>query len=168
LSVSHLGSTYPRPSEHTSSLTISSYEFMHRTELCFRSLHERIIRLEERQAWQKPSDEQLERVLRKILAERFTDGERQPVQNPNVTKEEDYFVEDRRKRAVLSPIVIDPASLFVEPDAVPSKAYTDTFNMLDNHLAGFPNINMKKTIAEDTRDQKRSYGFKEPKSLDAM
>jgi hypothetical protein len=56
----------------------------------------------------------------------------------------------------------------VEPDAVPSKAYTDTFNMLDNHLAGFPNINMKKTIAEDTRDQKRSYGFKEPKSLDAM
>jgi hypothetical protein len=124
--------------------------------------------LEERQAWQKPSDEQLERVLRKILAERFADGERQPVQSPNVTKEEDQFVEDRRKSAVLSPVAIDASSLFVEPDAVPSKAYTDTFNMLENHLVGYPNIDMKRTVVEDTRDQKRSYGFMESRSLDAV
>jgi hypothetical protein len=167
-SVSHLGSTSQRSSQLLLLLTISSYEFMHRTELCFRSLHERIIRLEDRQAWQKPSDEQLERVLRKILAERFADGERQPVQDVTITKEEEYFVEDRRRCAVLSPIAIDPSSLFVEPDAVPSKAYSETFNMLENHMAGYPNINMKNTVVEDSRDQKRSYGFMESRSLDAV
>lgn len=45
---------------------------MHRTELCFRALHHRITRLEERELLQGPTDEQVERVLRKILAEKCT------------------------------------------------------------------------------------------------
>jgi hypothetical protein len=52
---------------------VPSHEFMHRTELCFRALHDRITWLEERVVWQgAPSDEQVERVLRKILAEKCT------------------------------------------------------------------------------------------------
>jgi hypothetical protein len=40
--------------------------------LCFRALNDRIIWLEKREAGQAPSDEQVERVLRKILAEKCT------------------------------------------------------------------------------------------------
>lgn len=48
-----------------------SHEFMHRTEACFRALHERVVRLEqERELYMRPTDDQVERVLRKILAEK--------------------------------------------------------------------------------------------------
>lgn len=42
-----------------------SQDFMHRTELCFRALHQRIIRLEDR-AYQGPSDEQVRMLLYKL------------------------------------------------------------------------------------------------------
>jgi hypothetical protein len=141
---------------------------MHRTELCFRALHERIIWLEERQAWQGPSDEQVERVLRKILAERFADGNVQQVQSPNIMKEEDYFVEDRRNLGILRPVAIDPASLFVEPDAVPSKAYVETFNMLERHLADFPDVDLRRTPPHEARDVKMNYDIKQSKSSDGV
>jgi hypothetical protein len=127
---------------------------MHRTELCFRALHERITWLEERQALHGPSDEQVERVLRKILAEKFVEGHTQHVHNPNVMKEGDFFVEDRRNLAILSPVAMDPASLFVDPEAVPSKAYVETFNMLERHLSDFPDVDLRKTTPPHPRDVK--------------
>ena len=136
---------------------------MHRTELCFRALHERISWLEDRQAWQGPSDEQVERVLRKILAERFSDGNIQQVQNPNVMKEEDYFVEDRRNHSIPRPVAMDPASLTVHPEAVPSKAYADTFRMLEMQLDDFPKVDLNKSTHQESRDVKRNYDIKQPK-----
>jgi hypothetical protein len=138
-------------------LTEQSFEFMHRTELGFQALHDRIAWLEERQACHAPSDEQVERVLRKILAEKFAGEHKQPVQDPNVMKEKAYFVEDRKKLASLRPIVIDPTSLFVEPDAVPSKAYAETFKMLERRLEDFPNVDRKPT-PPDTVDLEASHG----------
>jgi hypothetical protein len=139
---------------------------MHRTELSFRALHERLVWLEDRQVGHGPSDEQVERVLRKILAERFSGEDQHPVQDPNITKEEVYFVENRKRLAILSPVVIDPASLFVEPDAVPSKAYADTFEMLERHLTDFPNIN-RKTTSQGTVDHGTSYDARESRGSDS-
>lgn len=116
---------------------------MDRTELCFRALHERVMRLEDQQAHQGPSDEQVERVLRKILAERFSECGSLSVQNPHVLKEEDDFVLDRRNRTIPQPVRFDPESLLVDPEAVPSKAYTDTFKLLNRRLADFPDLDSK-------------------------
>jgi hypothetical protein len=121
---------------------------MHRTELCFRALHERLVRLEDR-TWQGPSDEQVERVLRKILAERFSAGiaqQDQEDQDPSIMKEEERFVEDRRVLANLKSVHIDPAMLFVHPDTVPSKAYAETMKVLDTRLADFPNIDHNTAV----------------------
>lgn len=135
-------------------LTYHSTEFMHRTELCFRAQHERIVYLEDRQAWQGPTDEQVERVLRKILAERFSDAGMQRVENPSAMKESDYFVENQKHLAMVRPIAIDPASLIVEPDAVPSKAYAETFEMLESRLARFPHIESNEPTQADINDIK--------------
>ena len=136
-------------------LTYSSYEFMHKTEECFRSLHERILYLEH-QAWRGPSDEQVERVLRKIIAERFADVGLSPETQipiprtnvPPVFKESDSFLQSTRNLAISKPIAIDPASLIVEPDSVPSRAYAETFQMLETRLAGYPQIALDEP-AED-------------------
>lgn len=94
--------------------------------------------LEERQAWQGPTDEQLERVLRKILAERFANEGPQRTDSMNLVKGGDFFVEDARKRSSIKPITIDAASLFVEPESVPSRAYAETFQMLEGRLTDYP------------------------------
>lgn len=141
-------------------LTDHSTEFMHRTEIGFRALHERLMYLEDRQAWQGPSDEQVERVLRKILAEKFSDAGVQHVENPNAMKESDYFVENQKHLAIVRPVVIDPASLLVEPDAVPSKAYAETFHMLENRLARFPHMESNQPTEEDTKDIKMTVDVK--------
>jgi hypothetical protein len=116
---------------------------MNRTEQCFRKMHERILQLEDRQDWQGPSDEQVERVLRKILTERFSGGTMQPVHHPNIMKEADYFVEDPRKHPAPLPVPIDPTFLFVDPESVPSRAYADTIKLLDRRIADFPSIDHK-------------------------
>jgi hypothetical protein len=124
-------------------LICCSYEFMHKTEECFRSLHERILHLEQ-QAWRGPSDEQVERVLRKIIAERFADVRLPPeTQIPHTGatpafKQSDSFLESARNLSISRPVAIDPASLLVEPDSVPSRAYAETFRMLETRLAGYP------------------------------
>ncbi|CAO2657402.1 Nn.00g035280.m01.CDS01 [Neocucurbitaria sp. VM-36] len=136
-------------------------EFMHRTELSFRALHERITFLEDRQAWQGPSDEQVDRVLRKILAEKFSDAGMQRVQNPNTMKDGDYFVENPKDLAIPRPIAIDPASLLVEPEAVPSKTYADTLDMLESRLSRFePN----QSAHEDVKDVKMNIDVKKSRS----
>ncbi|KAJ4374111.1 hypothetical protein N0V83_002850 [Neocucurbitaria cava] len=142
---------------------MSCTEFMHRTELSFRALHERIMFLENRQAWEGPSDEQVERVLRKILAEKFSDAGMQQVQNPNIMKDGDYFVENLKTLASPRPISIDPASLLVEPEAVPSKAYAETLDMLESRLSRFePN----QSTNQDVKPLKMNIDVKKPRSPD--
>lgn len=123
----------------SSKLTISSFEFLQRSEDAFRALHQRISYLEERHAY-GPSDEQVERILRKILAERFTDEEQRRTDSVTFRKGDDFFVEDARSRSTIRPINIDAASLFVEPESVPSKAYAETFRMLEGHLSEYPHM----------------------------
>ncbi|KAF2632577.1 hypothetical protein BU25DRAFT_77785 [Macroventuria anomochaeta] len=126
------------------------YEFLQRTEGAFQALHQRVSRLEERQAWREPSDEQVERVLRKILAERFAnDG---PHQTDSMIKSNDFFVEDAKSRSTIGPIHIDAASLFVEPESVPSKAYAETFQMLEGRLTEYPCIHQEESAEKDAVD----------------
>ncbi|KAF2819966.1 hypothetical protein CC86DRAFT_123403 [Ophiobolus disseminans] len=145
------------------------HEFMHRTELCFRALNDRIIWLEERQEWKGPSDEQVERVLRKILAEKFShDGTQEAPHNHNVMKEEDYFVEDRRDLGVPRPVAMDAASLVVDPEAVPSKAYAETFRMLEMQLDKFPNVDLRKASRQEAGDVKTHYEPNRPRGSDSV
>lgn len=140
-------------------------EFMHRTEQSFRAIHERVMFLEQRQAWKGPSDEQVERILRKILAERFADAGVQRVENPNVMKDSDYFVENPKEDAIIpKAIAIDVASLQVDAKAVPSKAYGQTLQMLESRLPGFPNVDLGKSGYDDpVQDPKDpSNEFKRP------
>ncbi|KAF1841776.1 uncharacterized protein K460DRAFT_293559 [Cucurbitaria berberidis CBS 394.84] len=143
-------------------------EFMHRTELCFRALHERILYLEDRQAWQGPTDEQVERVLRKILAEKFSDAGMQQAENPNTMKDSDYFVENPKDLAIVRPIAIDPASLLVEPESMPSKAYAETFQMLESHLARFPHIQSSQSAQDNVKGIKMNIDVKIPKCPNAV
>jgi hypothetical protein len=119
-------------------------------------MHERISQLENRQDWQGPSDEQLERVLRKILAERFSDGTMQPAQHPNIIKETEYFVENLRRQPAPLPVLMDPTSLLTDPESVPSRAYADTIKLLDNRIAQFPNFDQRNHAHDDSRHFKRS------------
>lgn len=57
-----------------------------------------------------------------------------------LTKGTNFFVEDARERSTIQPITIDAASLFVEPESVPSKAYAETFRMLEGHLTEYPQL----------------------------
>jgi hypothetical protein len=141
---------------------------MLRIEMSFRALHERVMRLEDQQARQEPSDEQVERVLRKILAERFSGNGSLSVQNPHVMKEEDYFVLDRRNRSIPTPVLFDPRSLLVDPEAVPSKAYADTFKLLNRRLAEFPDLASKGTNDSEPRDMKLNYGVRRPRRTDGV
>ncbi len=133
-------------------LTCYSTEFMRRTEACFRSFHQRLLQLEERQTWAGPSDEQVERVLRKILAEKFASPGIQTSSTP--VSDDEYFVANPKELAFPKPVAIDPATLFVEPDSVPSKAYAETFRMLNHGLAGYPHIEMNQYQPDDAKDIK--------------
>ncbi|KAF2109210.1 hypothetical protein BDV96DRAFT_471639, partial [Lophiotrema nucula] len=118
-------------------------DFMHRTEQSFRQLHERMLYLEERQAWQGPSDDQVERVLRKILADKFGDPGLQRVENPNVMRKGASFVEKPNPDFVApEPIPIEDGQLEVDPSAVPSKAYGETMQILEHKLTTFPNTDL--------------------------
>ncbi|CAA9965675.1 hypothetical protein PTMSG1_09034 [Pyrenophora teres f. maculata] len=124
-------------------------EFMRRTESCFRKLHERVLLLEQRpSSIQAPTDEQLERVLRKILAERFSDsGMHHHVNKDDMVRDEGWFVKDPYPKS----IKMNVASLLVPPESVPSQAYTDTFRMLDDTLDGFPGEDLLPGENEDRR-----------------
>jgi hypothetical protein len=148
-----------------SPLTLLSGEFLHRTELSFRAIHERIVYLEERQAVQGPSDEQVERVLRRILAEKFSSNRTEQVKTANVLNGDDYFVENRKDMAVSRPVAFDLASLLVDPESVPSKAYAETFQMLEDRLARFPHIN---TGGGTQVSPAESFDVKEPNSRGSL
>jgi len=61
----------------------------------------------------------------------------------NIAKGSNFFVEDARSRASIRPINIDAAALFVEPDSVPSRAYAETFQMLEGRLTEYPPIQQR-------------------------
>ena len=125
---------------------------MSRTELCFRSFHDRITLLEERQAGYAPSDEQVERVLRKILLDKCSPSTHQAKSAvPNGGR---FFVEDPKEKAFPKPFPIDPASLVVEPDAVPSRAYARTMNMLEGRLLHYPQMDSDQSMSDDTKDSR--------------
>ena len=128
-------------------------EFMYKTEQAFRALHQRITFLEDRQAWQGPSDEQVERVLRKILAERFADAGVQRVENPNDMRDGMYFVANpKEEKYIPKAIPIEIAALHVDPNGVPSKAYKETFAMLESKLPAFPIVDLDGTSQDDSMD----------------
>jgi hypothetical protein len=134
---------------------------MHRTERCFQRLHERIVRLEENQSSHAPTDEQVERVLRKILAERFSDSAIHHHKKRDTMQDGGYFARDLNESPYLKPIKIDPASLFVSPESVPSQAYTETFHMLENRLEAFPLLTPGE---DDDEDIETNVEFKESRS----
>jgi hypothetical protein len=124
---------------------------MHRVETSIRALHERVEVLEQLQAAQGPSDEQVERVLRKILAERFGESGSQRFQKPNELKDGDHLARRRHVEfSVPKTISIDAASLLVNPDAVPSKAYGESFQMLEKGLQDFPRVDVAKSVLKDS------------------
>lgn len=128
---------------------------MHRTELCFRKLHERVLLLEQRQAVQGPTDEQVERALRKILDERFSDLGTH-TRKLDAAQDPSWFVKDPRDIPYPRSIKMDIASLIIPPDAVPSKAYSETFRMLESGLRGFPGDYMLDS--DDEEDCKMNVG----------
>lgn len=121
------------------SLTASSHDFLERTESALQALTFRVSRLEERQVI-GPSDEQVERVLRKILAERFANDGSHQTDSTGLTKDNNLRLEDAKGRSSIRPIRIDASSLFVEPESVPSKAYAETFQMLEGRLTEYPRM----------------------------
>jgi hypothetical protein len=128
-------------------LNVSSFEFLQRSENAFQALHQRISYLEERHAY-GPSDEQVERILRKILAERFKNEGQQRTDSVTFLKGDNFFVEDVRSRSTIRPINLDAASLFVEPESVPSKAYAETFRMLEGRLSEYPHLYQPEPVDE--------------------
>lgn len=146
---------------------------MQRAEQCFRALNERILRLEEKQATLHISDEQVERVLRKILAERFSDVEEHRLhQSPTLRgdddDDDDYFVEQKKDPTIIQSIALDPAMLAVDPESVPSVAYMETFQMLETRLSDFPRIDSRRNQSEDDEDSKMSFEVKTPKSMEGV
>ncbi|KAK7188772.1 uncharacterized protein CC84DRAFT_1084743 [Paraphaeosphaeria sporulosa] len=137
-------------------------DFLRRSEAAFRALHDRVLVLEQQQASQGPSDEQVERVLRKILAERFGDTSSLRVENPSQIKDVDFFVKppDDNIPIPRAPL-IDPAMLFVDPEAVPSKAYSETFQMLERGLSQYPQIDDAKPVIRDATPKEED-DFKPP------
>ncbi|KAF1947271.1 hypothetical protein EJ02DRAFT_365485 [Clathrospora elynae] len=143
-------------------------EFMQRTELCFRGLHERIVRLEEGEALQGPTDEQVERVLRKILAERFADPVIHHVGKRRTMEEGEHFVRNPEDQSHPRPVAMDIASLLVSPESVPSKAYMETFHMLENRLDNFPRIDLNTSDPDHDEDSKTNINAKNTQWLDRV
>ncbi|KAI4653982.1 hypothetical protein J4E93_001750 [Alternaria ventricosa] len=138
------------------------HEFMRRTELCFRKMHERILVLEQRQNIQGPTDEQVERVLRKILDERFSDLATHHVRKHDTTQDRSWFVKDPNDLPYPRPMKMDVASLLIQPDAVPSKAYSETFRMLEDGLRSFPVDHSMDS--DDEEDYKINVGIRDGRS----
>lgn len=90
-------------------------------------------------------------MLRKILAERFTNDNQFRTDSIDLVKNNDAFAEDARARSSINPIIIDAASLFVEPESVPSRAYAETFQMLEGRLADYPHIHRKESTGADAQ-----------------
>lgn len=80
--------------------------------------------------------------------------------NRNIMKEEEYFVEGRRQLAIPKPIAMDIASLIVDPEAVPSKAYAETFRMLETQIKDFPNIELGRAPRPQAREVNTNHEYR--------
>ncbi|KAF2691954.1 hypothetical protein K458DRAFT_354106 [Lentithecium fluviatile CBS 122367] len=140
------------------------HEFMHRVEASFRALHERLEYLERRQAGQGPTDEQVERVLRKILAERFADAGIRRFDDPTESKDGDFLTKKRHPdHSIPKTIAMDITTLHVDPEAVPSKAYGQAFRVLEKGLEEFPQVDVAKSaLKEGVPVDKNDAEFKRP------
>jgi hypothetical protein len=61
------------------------------------------------------------------------------------------------KDPIPKPVFVDAASLVVDPEAVPSKAYVDTFRMLEMQLARFPSADLKTSSRQAVREVRPQY-----------
>ncbi|KAF2752192.1 hypothetical protein M011DRAFT_473446 [Sporormia fimetaria CBS 119925] len=138
-------------------LAIYYREFMHRTEHCFRSMHQRITSLEEHQACRGPTDEQLDRVLRKILAERFATSNMAQAETVATNRDVEFFVEDPDINAIPQSIPIDVASFQVDPNGAPSQQYAETLQMLEGKLPSFPDVDGSGQQEEGDREEVREH-----------
>lgn len=123
-------------------------EFMRRTEHAFRAMNRRILALEQREA--RPTDEQVERALRKIFADKFADPGLQKMKISNVMKEGEYFVGDPNADGVIPyAIEMDPDTLQVDPDGYPSEKYRETLEMLEGKVNQFPDLDSSNPGEDD-------------------
>lgn len=112
---------------------------------------ERITYLEQQQqSSQGPSDEQVERVLRKILAERFGNGATSQAPNPSPAKDVAHFVKPLDSTSIPRAPPIDPTKLQVDPEAVPSRAYGHTLQMLERGLSQYPQTDVSRSAITST------------------
>jgi hypothetical protein len=124
---------------------------MRRTELCFRKMNERLLRLEQKQLTQGPTDEQVERVLRKILAERFATLDVPQIKLAPLEPGVAWFVKDPNDHLYPRSIKMDVASLLVSPESVPSRAYMETFKMLEDDVNDYPGDDLLDDDEEEDR-----------------
>lgn len=140
-------------------------EYMSRTEQAFQAMHQRLVYLERRLNTSDRSalsDAQVERVLRKILAEKFTadtnttphsevsefmrhqngpDPRHHPL--PAGAPEGGSFV---LKDDLIVPkrVEIDIKSLLVDPEAMPTAAFGRDMERLQHNLRDFPQLDPNK------------------------
>lgn len=139
---------------------------MHRVETSFQALHERIEYLEQRQAGEGPTDEQVERILRKILSERFADANVGHVGGSSGRKDANAFLrKPDTSLSVPKAIPISITELEVNPEAMPSKAYGQSFQMLEKELSNFPRVDTTKSARKDNNTaEKLDTEFKRPRT----
>lgn len=87
-------------------------------------------------------------MLRKILAERFANDGPPRTDSMNLFKSNDLFIEEAKNRSSIKPININAACLFVEPESVPSRAYAETFRMLEGRLEEYPHMHDDEAAQE--------------------
>lgn len=144
-------------------------EFMRRTEQSFRALHQRLVYLEQREAWHPPSDEQVERVLRKILADKFSHPPMEEARSPHAFDSGGFFVETPKEDASIpKPITIDIRALAADVTAVPSERYIQTLQMLESELPEFPRVDLGTNTQRDTSQDPKDFSghFKGPKRFE--
>lgn len=138
---------------------------MRRTELCFQKMNQRILRLEQKHIVQGPTDEQLERVLRKILSERFSPPETRPGKMMDHGQGGAWFVKDPNEHLYPKSIKMDVASLLVSPESVPSRAYLETFQMLEDDVNDYPGDGLLDDDEEDRKMHFDSNGNRQSRSV---
>lgn len=126
-------------------------DFMQRTEQSFQAMHQRLVFLERREAWQGPSDEQVERVLRKILADKSVDASAPRFENPHLLSDGECFVQRSAEELSVPKVVpINMAALQVDITAMPSAAYQETLEMLESDLVDYPHVNLSSNTQKDS------------------
>ncbi|KAF2201104.1 hypothetical protein GQ43DRAFT_372275 [Delitschia confertaspora ATCC 74209] len=117
-------------------------EFMAKTEQAFQAFHQRLVYLEKRLDTSDRtalSDAQVERVLRKILAERFAKSNQSTHQLPADGPPGGAFISNIKDNFVPpKPVAVDINKLLVDPNACPNPAWARDMAMLTQDLTSYP------------------------------